>query len=586
MSFVYRGGLLFLLLAGVFYLGMAPAHAIESNVIPNDPYWERQWYLRQIHAPEAWTMTTGTKKTIVAILDGGVDMTHPDLRANIWNNPQEIAGDREDNDKNGYMDDIHGWNFITNTNDVRPVVAAGYQSEESWSHGTFVASLVGAVGNNGVGISGVNWNTQLMPLVVLDGDGFGNIPTVIRAIRYAMRQRVDVINLSLSGSEYSEELEQVIREAYEAGVFVVAATGNNGSRQGTNLDEHPIYPVCMDSGVNAMFGVGGTDTLDQKAPYANYGRLCTDLVAPAQELFGARPSYLRPSDPSTSTANYLDGMTGTSLAAPLVSGAAALLKSIRPDLTPTQLGEVLRYSADPIEENLSIEERGRMGAGRLNVARAVARVAPQALLVAETSYRVRQATGAVMFSAHSTAGVRAWTEAGDTRFAEWNGSADVLATAVFASPSTWFFKTWDPRTNQVNSETVWQVRSKALPPVQAATSSKLLLVTPSTNQVTILNVTTKKRLNVALPKALGRSIVQVLWWPERQAWILWSAERRGILLNEQGGIIADLDLRSSQRGPQEQVVFTSNGTSLQLVDSRKRAKVIYLQWRSQAVKKI
>ncbi len=349
-----------------------------ADVIPDDTFWEKQWYLRQIQAPQAWAVTTGSRQVIVAVIDGGVDINHADLQGNIWTNMGEIPDDGIDNDQDGFVDDVHGWNFVTQKGDVRPVFKVT-QYEDAWSHGTLVASLIGSRGNDGLGIAGVTWHVRLMPVVVLNGDGEGSVRNVIQAVRYAVNHGAHIINLSLAGYDYDEELDQLIRNAANAGVVIVAATGNDDvGSDGLNTDDAPVYPACMDAGNNIVLGVSGTDTLDQKAPYANYGKLCTDISAPAQELFGARPSYPHDAGRATSTVmGYIDKMTGTSLAAPLVSGVAALIKSVRPGWTAAQIRERIRLTADSIEDNLSIAEKGGLGVGRLNAGRALAGLYPE-----------------------------------------------------------------------------------------------------------------------------------------------------------------------------------------------------------------
>lgn len=538
-----------LLLLGSFFGLLWPcatlfaADTLPSGRLPNDPFWRKQWYLRQIHAPEAWEMATGSRQIVVAVIDGGVDVTHPDLQDNIWINPREVAGDGIDNDQNGYIDDVHGWNFVTNSRDVGPIPSRNPQAEESWSHGTFVASLIGAEGNNGLGMAGVAWRVQLMPLVVLDGDGFGNMQTMIRAIRYAIDQRVDIINLSLSGNEYNPELEIILKEAYDKGIFVVAATGNDESSEtGVNTDEQPIYPVCMDADENTIFGVGGTDTLDQKAPYANFGHACTDLVAPAQEFFGARPSYRRPTDTSTTTGFYLEGMTGTSLSAPLVSGAAVLLKSVRPELTPTQIADLLRNNADPIEANLHVAERGRMGSGRLNIGRALSQLTPVSRESVALFTQSSQG-GVVIQSALLQNQWRSWTHQEPVPVMRWlSTSTNPEALALVATTSTWTREIWQPAFNRVSS-TVWWRKGEGVPAprLNAAETRALVLRKTAKGLVAeILDPITNRSQRVPLPQAWGRGEVELAWWEARSSWVLWSTTGQGVLLDERGKIVATI----------------------------------------------
>jgi subtilisin family serine protease len=358
----------------------------STQVIPNDPRWADQWYLRQIGAPQAWAVTTGTRNIVVAVIDGGIDIGHPDLRENMWMNPREQAGDGIDNDGNGFVDDFHGWNFVTNGPDVRPVFTP-VQLEDTWSHGTMVASLIAAKGNDGIGMAGVAWNVRIMPLVVLDADGSGTTENIIQAIRYAVNMGAQVINLSLVGYEDDPALDEMIRRASDAGVVIVAATGNDdASKIGTDLDKTPAYPVCTDLDRDAVIGVGGTDILDQKALYANFGKQCTDISAPAYSLLAARPSYPHQGGPLAHTVPaYRDGVIGTSLAAPLVSGAVALLKSAHPEWTVKQIQTRLYETVDPLDATVPLGAKGTFGYGRLNIGRALGESKAVVVTTATTS---------------------------------------------------------------------------------------------------------------------------------------------------------------------------------------------------------
>lgn len=355
----------------LFFIFSSSTVYAEGSVLvePDDTHWSKEWHLRQIGAPEAWAVTTGSRRVIVAIIDGGVDITHPDLRHAIWTNAHEVADDGIDNDRNGLVDDIHGWNYVLGQGDVRPVYKA-VQYEETWSHGTIVATLLAAKGNDGAGMAGVAWNVTLMPLVVLDANGSGSVSHVTDAIRYAVSHGAQVINMSFVGYDRDPALEETIKNAVDAGVVLVIATGNGELKEGYDIDQTPAYPVCFDGDRNQVLGVSATDALDQRAPYANYGRDCTDLSAPGHELFAGRPSYAH-NQGVTNVPAFLGGLSGTSLAAPLVSGVAALIRSIRPDLTGLQVRERIRETADPIDAHLLPAYKGTLGRGRLNAARAL-----------------------------------------------------------------------------------------------------------------------------------------------------------------------------------------------------------------------
>jgi len=359
-------------IAGLFVLFVflaLPAQA-EERVVPNDPLFYRQWASRQIQADVAWTYTTGSRDVIIAIIDGGVDIRHPDLWNNVWINEGEIAEDGIDNDANGFTDDIFGWNFVNNSSWVGPM-AAFQQQDDAWSHGTIVASLAVAKGNNHEGIAGVSWNSRFMPLVVLDGDGFGSIPSIVNAIRYAVKQGASIINLSLTGFETDPELDTVLREAEAANVLVVVAAGNDSDKAGRDLAELPVYPACSVTATSTLIAVTGTDAIDQRAPYADFGAACTDLAAPGHELIGAHPTANPPDSRATTTLKYIDTITGTSAATPLVSGTAALIRSVKPDWTVAQVRERILSTTDPIEPGVTPGQVGALGRGRLNAGRAL-----------------------------------------------------------------------------------------------------------------------------------------------------------------------------------------------------------------------
>jgi subtilisin family serine protease len=227
-------------------------YAAEKTAYPtNDPFYKEQWYLDKINITDAWKYTTGSPKVIVAVIDSGVDIDHPDLRGNIWVNDDEKK-DGIDNDKNGYIDDIYGWDFIKNSADPRPKVADNGFTEEGINHGTIVAGIIAAKGNNKIGISGISWHSKIMPLRVLDGNGQGDISEVVEAIDYAINNGADIINLSFVGNKNDWELEKAIKRAELSGITVVAAAGNEGF---ADLDSQFLaYKKEYNGGVNVAAG--------------------------------------------------------------------------------------------------------------------------------------------------------------------------------------------------------------------------------------------------------------------------------------------------------------------------------------------
>lgn len=356
-----RPTLLFAIAWGIFFA--LPAFATT----PSDTFLGQQWYLQSLNAPMAWNMSTGSGQVVVAVLDTGVDLDHPDLRANIWKNPGEVIGDGIDNDRNGFVDDVNGWNFIEGNGLVGPQVVPG-ATKEALHHGTLIAGIIAAVGNNNEGIAGIGWSTKIMPVRVLDSEGSGDAQDVIKGIDYAIRNGADIINLSFTTEEVPESFRAAVGRAKDAGIVVVAAIGNDPNG-GIDTDTHPIYPACADgpAGENWVLGVAATNPADQKSSFSNFGSVCVDLSAPGEGIFSTQFA-----DPARSDfLSYGGGWAGTSLAAPMVSGTAALVRAATPRLRRGDIIDVLLRSADPVDD-VSGLYRGKLGQGRVNAAAAVA----------------------------------------------------------------------------------------------------------------------------------------------------------------------------------------------------------------------
>ncbi|NJM61512.1 MAG: S8 family serine peptidase [Oscillatoriales cyanobacterium RU_3_3] len=297
-----------------------------------------------IDAPEAWGIQTGSKDVTVAVIDTGGDYRHQDLAANTWRNTGEIAGNGVDDDNNGFVDDVHGYDFVNTDGD--PMDDEG--------HGTHVAGTIGAVGNNNIGVVGVNHNVSLMHLKFLDSGGFGFTDNAARAIDYATRMGAKVINASFGGGGYSQSMFDAISRANNAGVLFVAAAGNDAN----NNDLNPDFPTNYD--LPNIISVAATDERDRLAWFSNYGRDTVDLAAPGVNILSTLPG------------NSYGQFDGTSMAAPHVAGAAALLLAQKPNQSPAQLKNILMESADRVT---SLEATTVTG-GRLNVHQALSQIAP------------------------------------------------------------------------------------------------------------------------------------------------------------------------------------------------------------------
>ena len=305
--------------------------AEAASGAPNDPRFSEQWALQNtgqtggsagadINALPAWGMSAGSDSIIVAVIDTGVDYNHPDLAQNIWTNPGEIPNNGIDDDGNGYVDDVHGYDFINNDND--PMDDNG--------HGTHCAGVIGAVGNNGVGISGLNQKVKIMPLKFLRKDGNGDTAASLNAIAYARRMGAHVISCSWGGTARSQALADAIASTNK---LVVCAAGNAG----TNNDLIPHYPSGFES--PQIIGVSASDANDGIPAYSNYGQNSVDVAAPGDWILSTYP---------TSLGHQYIKMKGTSMATPHVSGLAALLLSKNPSLSPDQLKQLILNNADKL----------------------------------------------------------------------------------------------------------------------------------------------------------------------------------------------------------------------------------------------
>lgn len=321
---------------------------------PNDPFFVdgTQWALHNvgqngglpgadIDAPEAWDTRRTAANVIVAILDSGVRYTHEDLAANMWVNPGEIPGNGKDDDHNGYIDDVHGIDALRDSGDPW----------DERGHGTHVAGIIGAVGNNGRGLAGVAWQVQLMALKFIDAAGNGSTLDAVQCLDYARLHGAHIINASWSSTNASPLLDAAIARARQAGIIVVTSAGNDGA----NNDVAPRYPA--NSPYDNVVTVTATTRIDSFYPFGNYGPTTVDLAAPGSAIV---------STAATGDHDYATG-SGTSSAAPFVSGALALLRARFPAATYQELIERVLTNTTPLPE---LAGKCRTG-GRLNLARAL-----------------------------------------------------------------------------------------------------------------------------------------------------------------------------------------------------------------------
>jgi len=312
----------------------------SSVTAPTDPFFGRQWALRSARVRGAWPSIVGGEVP-VAVLDSGIDFSNPDLAPNLWTNSAELPGNGVDDDRNGFIDDVHGADTV------------GWDGDpaDGLGHGTAVASLIGARGDNGFGISGVAWSVRLMPVKVVHDQGWATTATMIAGLRYALSNGARIVNMSLNGPDSSQALDEAIRQAERQGVLVIASAGNDGA----NRDRVPSYPASVRS--RAVITVASTGRAGELAPTSAYGRGSVDIAAPGEGVL----------------TNELGGRcaarSGTSFAAAYVTGAAALLAAARPRASGSRLRNALLASA-----RRGGETGDAIAGGRLDVTAALRRL--------------------------------------------------------------------------------------------------------------------------------------------------------------------------------------------------------------------
>jgi subtilisin family serine protease len=350
----------------------SPDAIAELAAVPNDPYLVQLWGLDNIgqyagiagddiDAVRAWNLSTGSSSIVAAVLDTGVDYTHPDLAANMWVNTLEAAGTPGvDDDGNGFIDDIYGYDFYNDDGDPM----------DDMGHGTHVAGTIGAVGNNGIGVVGVNWDVSIMALKFLNATGNGTVDDAVAAINYATMMRneyvdgsgdgtpganVRVINASYRWVPYTFEATEyaAIGAFGTAGGLFVAAAGN----ESIDNDATPAYPASYD--LPNLIAVAATTSRDQLASFSNYGRTTVDLGAPGEYIMSTMPG------------NSYGLIAGTSMAAPHVTGVAALAWALNPTATMEQVRDAILAGAEPVPALKGITVTG----GRLNAYATLQRIA-------------------------------------------------------------------------------------------------------------------------------------------------------------------------------------------------------------------
>jgi hypothetical protein len=387
------------------------------------------WGLERIQAPLAWDVTTGSHSVVVAVIDTGVDYNHPDLAANMWTNPGEIPANGLDDDGNGFVDDVYGYDFGNRDGDPFDDVR----------HGTHVSGILGAVGNNAEGVVGVSWSVRIMAVKFLKApNGSGSTLDAISSIQYAVNNGAQILSNSWGGETRSQALQDAITAANEAGVLFVASAGNSGSST-------PLFPASMDG----VLAVAATDQNDLKAPFSSFGGH-VDVSAPGVDVLSTLPG------------RQYGLLSGTSMACPHTSGLAALIKTVNPALTHEQIVRVIQRTVD----DLGAPGRDQVFAyGRINASAAV----NDSVVLPQESYfvsqRLPQRVGAgqpfpatIIFR---NVGTETWTAADGYELhsvgSSWGPSQLPLPHTVAPGETVTFTFTASPPSIQGTYDFAWQM---------------------------------------------------------------------------------------------------------------------------------
>ncbi|MBS2038338.1 S8 family serine peptidase [bacterium] len=335
---------------GMLALSQEPqvAYAVPNHVLDGpelgkpsrpDDLDPRQWGLDKIHAAQAWGITHGSRSgPVVAVFDTGVDEKHPDLKANLWTNPKEKAGNGVDDDHNGYVDDVHGLNPFSQNGDLT----------DQYRHGTHAFGIIGAVGNNHKLLTGLNWEAQIMVIKIFDDKGKTDVAALAKGMEYAARHGARVTSHSWGNNTFNPAMLDAFR--LNSALHVCAA-GNKGE----NNDDKPIFPASFE--LDNVISVASTDKNDVKAPRSNFGPKSVDLAAPGVDILSTVPE------------GKIEYMSGTSMAAPHVTGVAALIATAYPEADSLEIKRRLLASVDQLDNLKGVVASG----GRLNAAAALAK---------------------------------------------------------------------------------------------------------------------------------------------------------------------------------------------------------------------
>jgi subtilisin family serine protease len=400
-----------------------PNYICEVHAVPNDSLYIQQGHLPQIHSEEAWDIARGDAGVVLAIAGTGVDWDHPDLAAAIWSNDDEVI-DGIDNDGNGYIDDVRGWDFVngvTNAADGEDATTPDNNPMDFDGHETHCAGLAAAMTNNLRGVAGVSWGCTIMPLRIgyksKDGKGYVLMDAAAGAIVYATDNGAKVLNASWGNS--GNTIKEAAKYAFENGVLIINSAGNGDNTPGTD-------PMAMDALATLPFivNVAAVDDRDHKASYSSYGPWVT-VSAPGGDPFTGRPSLL-----STYVDDQYAWLQGTSMSAPVVTGLAGLIQSYHPDWSSADVLFQIKGTADNIE-SLNPKYRGMLGSGRVNAYRALTETVTAAPKIELLTYSVHDTTTG---NANGLLDIGETAELVVTLNNNWGDANDVTVTFTVEDP--------------------------------------------------------------------------------------------------------------------------------------------------------
>lgn len=379
---------------------VSPNYIVAAATTPNDPLYSSQWALPKISAPTAWDRTTGSSSVNIASIDTGVNWNHQDLTGRNWVNTGEIPNNGIDDDNNGYVDDYNGMDFVNATYSGGKYYNDANGPMDDHGHGSLTTSVFSADTNNGVGVAGVTWTGKYIPVKVLDANGFGTFADVAAGIRYASVVGAKVMNMSLGANGVDSDFatDDAIDYAYGRGGVLVAASGNEASA--SVVDYPAINPEVI--------AVGSTTSTDARSSFSNGGPQL-DLVAPGSSILTAKGV-----SGGVPVNNQYGTYSGTSLATPFVSGAAALVAAVSPNISPDLVRTVLVNGADQVAGMNGQTRTDLYGSGRLDVRQTLDLLAPYSAQWAGQSAYPTLASGnqTTVHVDYRNTGSQAWSSSG------------------------------------------------------------------------------------------------------------------------------------------------------------------------------